>query len=182
SRGPASSPRMRRKAASLDTSCTYASRVWGDSERSRAMKLPKPFMALCQSIVANCASRFVFIGVLRTFKRRTIFPRRCEVRNLCPALKMPSMNVFSKLFASFDNQDVLVFLIFLLVAFLFGYLLSWAVGSRRTARAREEAQKAAAELKALDAEYQSFKEQFALREADLQHAQIESEDNKRQTL
>lgn len=92
------------------------------------------------------------------------------------------MNVFSKLFASFDNQDVLVFLIFLLVAFLFGYLLSWAVGSRRTARAREEAQKAAAELKALDAEYQSFKEQFALREADLQHAQIESEDNKRQTL
>jgi predicted flap endonuclease-1-like 5' DNA nuclease len=91
------------------------------------------------------------------------------------------MNVFSKLFASFDTQDSLVFLIFLLVAFLIGYLLSWVVGSRRTARAREEAQKASAELKALDAEYQSFKEQFALREADLQHAQIESEDNKRQT-
>ncbi|MFZ2899930.1 MAG: helix-hairpin-helix domain-containing protein [Saprospiraceae bacterium] len=91
------------------------------------------------------------------------------------------MNVFSKLFASFDTQDSLVFLIFLLVAFLIGYLLSWVVGSRRTARAREEAQKAGAELKALDAEYQSFKEQFALREADLQHAQIESEDHKRQT-
>lgn len=75
-----------------------------------------------------------------------------------------------------------MFLIFLLVAFLIGYLLSWVVGSRRTARARQEAQKASAEFKALDAEYQSFKEQFALREADLQHAQIESEDNKRQTL
>lgn len=91
------------------------------------------------------------------------------------------MNIFSDFFASYETQDTLVLLIFLLLAFLIGFLLSRIVGSQRIAMVRAEAQKASAEYKALDAEYQSFKEQFALREADLQHAQIESEDNKRQT-
>lgn len=94
---------------------------------------------------------------------------------------MPIMNIFSDFFASYETQDTLVLLIFLLLAFLIGFLLSRIVGSQRIAMVRAEAQKASAEYKALDAEYQSFKEQFALREADLQHAQIESEDNKRQT-
>lgn len=92
------------------------------------------------------------------------------------------MKIFSDLFASFDSQDSLVFLLFILVAFLIGFLLSWFVASRKTAAASAEAQKAQAEFKALDAEYHSFKEQYALKEADLQHAQVEAEDHRRQTL
>ncbi|MBK8490636.1 MAG: hypothetical protein IPL49_06990 [Saprospirales bacterium] len=89
------------------------------------------------------------------------------------------MKFFSDLFASFDQQDSLVFLLFVLVSFLIGFLLSWLVASRKNSKLREEAQKAQAEFKALDAEYQSFKEQFELREADLQHAQVEVEEAKR---
>jgi predicted flap endonuclease-1-like 5' DNA nuclease/archaellum component FlaC len=84
------------------------------------------------------------------------------------------------LFSSISQQDLLVFLIFIVSAFLVGYLLSWLVGARQAAKWKPEAQKANAELKSLQAEYQSFKDQFATREAELQRAQVEAEETKRQ--
>ena len=89
------------------------------------------------------------------------------------------MKFFSDLFASFDQQDSLVFLLFVLVSFLIGFVLSWLISNRKAAQFKKEAQKAQAEYKALEAEYQSFKEQFDLREADLQEAQVEVEEAKR---
>ena len=84
------------------------------------------------------------------------------------------------LFSSISQQALLVFLIFIVSAFLVGYLLSWIVGARQAAKWKPEAQKANAELKSLQAEYQSFKDQFATREAELQRAQVEAEENRRQ--
>jgi predicted flap endonuclease-1-like 5' DNA nuclease/archaellum component FlaC len=84
------------------------------------------------------------------------------------------------IFSSISQQDLLVFLIFIVSAFLVGYLLSWLVGARQAAKWKPEAQKANAELKSLQAEYQSFKDQFATREAELQRAQVEAEENRRQ--
>ena len=91
------------------------------------------------------------------------------------------MKMFSEFFAALDQQDNLVFLLFLLIAFLIGFLLSWLVYARQAAKWRRKAAQAEAEWHALQAEYQSFKEQYALREADLQHAQVEAEDARRQT-
>jgi predicted flap endonuclease-1-like 5' DNA nuclease len=90
------------------------------------------------------------------------------------------MKMFSEFFAALDQQDNLVFLLFLLIAFLIGYLLSWLVYARQAARWRKKAAQTEAEWNALQAEYHSFKEQYALREADLQHAQVEAEDARRQ--
>jgi len=89
------------------------------------------------------------------------------------------MEFLKNLFASFDQQESLVFMAFVLFAFLIGFLMSWLVYRSQVRKGRSEAQGARAELKALQAEYQSFKDQFALREADLQFAQVEMEEGKR---
>ncbi|MCB9285293.1 MAG: DUF1049 domain-containing protein [Lewinellaceae bacterium] len=91
------------------------------------------------------------------------------------------MNFFSDFFSSFDQQDSLIFVLFAVVSFLFGFVLSWLVSGRKSGKYRLAAQKTQAELKALNAEYQSFKEQLELKEADLQHAQVEVEEAKRRT-
>ena len=91
------------------------------------------------------------------------------------------MNFFNDFFSSFDQQDSLIFLLFAVISFLFGFVLSWLISGRKGGKYRETAQKVQAEYKALEAEYQSFKEQFELKEADLQHAQVEVEEAKRRT-
>lgn len=89
------------------------------------------------------------------------------------------MEFLKNLFLSFDQQESLVFMAFTLVAFLIGFVLSWLVYRGQSRKWRSEAQGAKADLNALQAEYQSFKDQFALREADLQFSQVELEESKR---
>lgn len=96
--------------------------------------------------------------------------------------KTIDMEFVKTLFASFDQAESLVFMAFVLIAFLIGFVLSWLVWTRQARKWRKEAQESKAELKALQAEYQSFKDQFALREADIQHAQVEAEESKRRLL
>ncbi|MBK6902618.1 MAG: hypothetical protein IPH04_07340 [Saprospirales bacterium] len=92
------------------------------------------------------------------------------------------MEFLKTLFASFDQAESLIFMAFVLIAFLIGFVLSWLVWTRQARKWRLEAQQSKAELKALQAEYQSFKDQFSLREADIQHAQVEAEESKRRML
>ena len=89
------------------------------------------------------------------------------------------MDILKNLFASFDQQESLIFMAFALIAFLIGFVLSWLVYRRQVRKWRQEAQKNTAELQSLQAEYQSFKDQFTLREADLQLAHVELEESKR---
>ncbi len=92
------------------------------------------------------------------------------------------MEFLKTLFASFDQAESLIFMAFVLIAFLIGFVLSWLVWTRQARKWRLEAQQSKAELKALQAEYQSFKDQFSLREADIQHAQVEAEESKRRMM
>lgn len=89
------------------------------------------------------------------------------------------MEWLNNLFASFDQQESLIFMAFVLIAFLIGFVLSWLVWTRQARKSRLEALEARADLKALQAEYQSFKDQLALKEADLQHALVEAEEARR---
>ncbi|MCB0640260.1 MAG: hypothetical protein KDC44_01410 [Phaeodactylibacter sp.] len=90
------------------------------------------------------------------------------------------MELLERFFASITHQESITFLLFLLGAFLIGFLLAWAIWGSVAARRRTALQQAEAELQAVQAEYTDFKEQYALKEADLQKASIEVEEYRRQ--
>lgn len=82
-------------------------------------------------------------------------------------------------FKDFTQQESLLFLLFLIGAFLIGFLLAWLLWGGQAATWRRAAQKAQGELNSLQAEYQSFQAQYELKEADLLKAQIELDDMRR---
>ena len=90
------------------------------------------------------------------------------------------MELLERFFAAITHEESITFLLISLGAFLIGFLLAWAIWGNVAARRRAALQKAEAELQAVQAEYAAFKDQYALKEADLQKANIEVEEYRRQ--
>ena len=89
------------------------------------------------------------------------------------------MEFISELFASFTQEESVIFLVLLLGAFLIGFVLAWILWGGRISRLRKELQKNQGEMAGLKAEYDGFKEQYELKEADLQKAILEAEEAQR---
>jgi len=82
---------------------------------------------------------------------------------------------FSKFLSAFEGEDSMAFLLFTVGAFLIGFFFTWLGYGRRANRRKAEAGKARAELKAMQAEYGAFKEQYELKEADLRRAELDAD-------
>lgn len=89
------------------------------------------------------------------------------------------MEFLEQLFAALDHEESVAFLIFMIGAFLLGFLIAWLLWGGIANRRRRELQKAETERQAVQAEYEAFKEQYALKEADLQKANVEVEEFRR---
>ena len=72
------------------------------------------------------------------------------------------MEFISELFASFTQEESVIFLVLLLGAFLIGFVLAWILWGGRISRLRKELQKNQGEMAGLKAEYDGFKEQYEL--------------------
>lgn len=81
-----------------------------------------------------------------------------------------------KLFDGFYNPASIAFMLIMLGAFLFGLLIGYISRGKTIRRLKAELKKKEDELEALQVEHAQLKEQFDLREADLQRAKFEVED------
>jgi len=82
----------------------------------------------------------------------------------------------SQFFEALNNEDSVAFLLFLLIAFLIGFITAWLLWGGRAKRSKIEAKKLQSELNVLRTEQAVLKEQLELKDADLLKAEREAEE------